>query len=92
MDFTDTLLLCEDKVEGEHHFLLFTIYYFSLNEEIRNNFFQKRYKIMREDIQLWCDTDKIKYLFNTTDKSFINCFGNLVLISLKTLNTHRKGN
>ena len=47
---------------------------------------------MTEDIQLWSDTDKIKYLFNTTDKSVINCFGNLVLISLKTLNTHRKGN
>ena len=38
---------------------------------------------MTEDIQLWSDTDKIKYLFSTTDKSVINCFGKLFLIPLK---------
>ena len=48
---------CKDKVENEHHFLLEC----SLNEEIRKNFFQKLYIIMTEDIQLWSDTDKIKY-------------------------------
>ena len=59
---------CKDKVEDEHHFLLEC----SLNEEIRENFFQKLYTIMTEDIQLWSDTDKIKYFFSTTDKSVIN--------------------
>ena len=58
-------------MEDEHHFLL----EFLLNEKIRDNFFQKLYEIMTEDIQLWSDTGKIKYLFNTTDKSVINCFG-----------------
>ena len=28
---------------------------------------------MTEDIQLWSHTDKIKYVFSTTDKSVINC-------------------
>ena len=35
---------------------------------------------MTEDIQLWSNTDKIKYLFSTTDKSAL---GNLFLIPLK---------
>ena len=48
---------CKDKVEDEHHLLLQC----SLNEEIRKNFFQKHCTIMTEDIQLWSDTDKIKY-------------------------------
>ena len=39
---------CKDKVEDEHHFLLEC----SLNEEIRNNFFQKLYKIMTEVTQI----------------------------------------
>ena len=70
-------------LEDEHHFLLEC----SLNEEIRNNFFQKLYRIMTEDIQLWSDTDKIKYLFSTTDKSVINCFGKFVFDSFEK---HRK--
>ena len=74
---------CKDKVEDEHHFLLEC----SLNEKIPNNFFQKLYKIMTEDIQLWSDTDKIKYLFSTTDKSVINCFGKFVFDSFEK---HRK--
>ena len=48
---------------------------------------------MTEDIQLWSDTDKIKYLFSTTDKSVINCFGKFVFDSFekhRTLNTHTK--
>ena len=49
--------ICKDKVEDEHHFLLEC----SLNEGICKNFSQKLYKIMTEDIQLWSDTDKIKY-------------------------------
>ena len=44
-------------------------------KETRNNFVQKLYKIMTEDIQLWSATSKIKYLSNTTDKSVINWFG-----------------
>ena len=71
------------KVEDEHHFLLEC----SLNEEIRKNFFQKLYTIMTEDIQLWSDTDKIKYLFSTTDKSVINCLGNFAFDSFEK---HRK--
>ena len=70
---------CKDKVEDEHHFLLEC----SLNEGIHNNFFQKLYKIMTEDIQLWSDTDKINYLFSTTDESVINCFVKFVFDSLK---------
>ena len=73
-----------DKVEDEHHFLLEC----SLNEESRNNFFQTLYKIMTEVIQLWSDTDKIKkYLFSTTDKSVVNCFGKFVFDSFEK---HRK--
>ena len=64
----------KDKVEDEHHFLLEC----PLNEEIRNNLFQKLTKIMTEDIQLWSNTYKITYLFSTTDKSVINCFAKFV--------------
>ena len=52
---------------------------------------------MTEDIRLWSDTDKIKYLFSTTDKSVINCFGKFVFDSFEkhrkhsTVNTHTKG-
>ena len=53
----------------------------------KRNFFQKLYKIVTEDIQLWSDTDKIKYLFSTTDKSVINCFGKFVFDSFEK---HRK--
>ena len=42
---------------------------------------------MTEDIQLWSDTDKIKYLLSTTDKSVINCFGIFVFDSFEK---HRK--
>ena len=70
-------------MEDEHHFLLEC----SLNEEIRKNFFQKIYTIMTEDIQLWSETDKIKYFFSTTDKSVINCFGKFVFDSFEK---HRK--
>ena len=42
---------------------------------------------MTEDIQLWSDTDKIKYLFSTTDKSVINFFGKFVFDSFEK---HRK--
>ena len=59
-----------------------------LNEEIFNNFFQKLYKIMTEDIQLLSDTDKIKYLFSTTDKSVINCFGKFVFDSFEKYRKH----
>ena len=74
---------CKDKVEDEHHFPLEC----SLNEEIRNNCFQNLYKIMTEDVQLWSDTDKIKYLYSTTDKSVINCFEKFVFDSFEK---HRK--
>ena len=70
-------------MEDEHHFLL----EFSLNEEIHNNFCQELYKIMTEDIQLWSNTDKIKYLFSTTDKSVINCLAKFVFDSFEK---HRK--
>ena len=66
------------------HFLLEC----SLNEEIRNNFFKKLYKIMTEDVQLWSDTAKIKYLFSTTDKSVINCFGKFVFDSFEKHTKH----
>ena len=68
-----------DKVEDEHYFLLEC----PLNEEIRNNLFQTIYKIMIEGIQLWSDTDKIKYPFSTTDKSVLNCFGKFVFDSFE---------
>ena len=38
---------------------------------------------MTEDIQLWSDTDKIKYLFSTTDKFVINCFWKFVFDSFE---------
>ena len=60
---------CKNKVEDELHFLLEC----PLNEEIRHNFLQKIDKITTEDFQFSSDTDKIKYLFETTDKSIINC-------------------
>ena len=71
------------KCSVQHHFQLEC----SLNEEIRNNFFQKLHKIMTGDIQLWSDTDKIKYLFSATDISVINCFGKFVFDSFEK---HRK--
>ena len=42
---------------------------------------------MTEDIQLWSDTDKIKYLFSTTDKFVINC---LMEICLSIFEKHIK--
>ena len=42
---------------------------------------------MTEDIQLWSNTDKIKYLFSTTDKSVINCLAKFVFDSFEK---HRK--
>ena len=76
-------------MEDEHYFLLECL----LNEEIRNNFLQKRYKNMTEDIQLWNDTDKIKYLSSTTDKSVINCFRKFVFDSFEnTENTQHTYN
>ena len=75
---------CTDKVEDEHHFLLER----PLNEEIHNNLFQKLYKIMTENIQLWSNTDKIKYLFSTTDKSVINCFAKFVFDSFEKHKKH----
>ena len=65
---------CKNKVEDELHFLLEC----PLNEEIRHNFLQKIDKTTTEDFQSWSDKDKIKYLFETTDKSIINCFGKFV--------------
>ena len=38
---------------------------------------------MKEDIQLWSNTDKIKYVFSTTDKSVINCFAKFVFDSFE---------
>ena len=72
---------CKDKVEDELHFLLEC----PLNEEIRPNFLQKIDKITTEDLQSWSDTDEIKYLFETTDKSIINCFGKFVFDFLKSI-------
>ena len=57
-----------------------------------NNFLEKKEhvidkidKIRTEDFQSWSDTDKIKYLFETTDKSIMSCFGNSFLILLKSI-------
>ena len=74
---------CKNKVEDERNFLLEC----PLNEEIGNKFFQELYKIMTEDIQLWSNTDKIKYLFSTTYKSVIKCFAKFVFDSFEK---HRK--
>ena len=74
---------CKDKVEDELHFLLEC----PLNEEIRHNFLQKIDKIVTEDFRSWSDTDRIKYLFETTDKPIINCFGKFVFDSFEK---HRK--
>ena len=70
-------------MEDELHFLLEC----PLNEEIRHNFLQKIDYITTEDFQSWSDTDKIKYHFETTDKSIINCFGKFLFDSLEK---HRK--
>ena len=70
-------------MEDELHFLL----EYPLNEEICHNFLQKIDKITTEDFQSWSDKDKIKYLFETTDKSIINCFGKFVFGSFEK---HRK--
>ena len=40
-------------------------------------------KIETEDIKSWSDTDKIKYLFETTDKSVKGCFGKFVFDSFE---------
>ena len=74
---------CKNEVEDELHFLLEC----PLNEEIRHNFLQKIDEITTEDFQSWSDKDKIKYLFETTDKSIINCFGKFVFDSFEK---HRK--
>ena len=74
---------CKDKVEDELHFLLKC----PLNGEIRHNFLQKIDKITTGDFQSWSDTDKIKYLFEITDKYIINCFGKSVFNSFEK---HRK--
>ena len=74
---------CKTKMEDELHFLLDC----PLNEEILHNFIQKIDKITTEDFQSWSDKDKIKYLFETTDKSVINCFGKFVYDSFEK---HRK--
>ena len=74
-------------MQDECHFLL-EILECSLNEEIRNNFFQKLYKIITEDIQLWSDTDKIKYLFSTTDKSVIDNVEKFVFNSFEKYREH----
>ena len=74
---------CKSKVEDELHFLLEC----PLNEEIRHNFLQKTDKITTEDFQSWSGKDKIKYLFETTDKSIINSFGKFVFDSFEK---HRK--
>ena len=70
-------------MEDELHFLLEC----PLNEEIRHNFLQKIDKITTEDFQSWSDKDKRKYLFETTDKSIINCFGKFAFDSF---DKHRK--
>ena len=64
---------CKNKVEDKLHFFLEC----PLNEEIRHDFSQKIDKITTEDFQSWSDTDKLKYLFETTDKSIISCFGKI---------------
>ena len=74
---------CKNKVEDELHFLLEC----PLNEEISHNFLQKIDKITTEDFQSWSDKDKIKYLFETKDKSIINCFGKFAFDSFEK---HRK--
>ena len=70
---------CKDKVEDEHHFLLKC----SLNEEILKNFFQKLYTVLTEDIQLWSDTDEIKYFLAQQTNLLQTALGNLFLIHLK---------
>ena len=70
-------------MEDELHFLLEC----PLNEEIRHNFLQEIDKIVTEDFRSWSDTDRIKYLFETTDKPIINCFGKFVFDSFEK---HRK--
>ena len=49
--------------------------------------YKKIDKITTENFQFWSDKDKIKYLFETIDKSIINCFGKFVFDSFEK---HRK--
>ena len=51
------------------------------------NVLQKIDKITTEEFQSWSDTDKIKYLFEATDKYIINCLGKFVFDSFEK---HRK--
>ena len=51
-------------------------------------FLQKIDKIRTEDFQSWNDKDKIKYPFETADKSIINCFGKFVSDSFEKPRKH----
>ena len=72
--------ICKGKVEDEQHFILEC----ALNENLRQDLLSK---LEIKHIQLWNETEKIKYFFETASESDLQKFAKFVSNSFEK---HRK--
>ena len=78
--------ICEEKVEDEYHFL----FECQVNKQLRDKFLNEMNTLIGDNFRTMNLFDKIKLLFETTDKYISNMFGKYVYTSFEKHRRHTK--